>query len=232
MAGAGRSGIKRFAGLFRRTPLHPQWLISRDLPSQSIRECHGVVLDVGSADRWLEPHLSSDATYIAFDFPATAVGLYGTRPDVFGDAHRLPFSEGSVDAVTCFEVLEHVRDPERVLSEISRVLVPGGVAELSMPFLYPIHDAPHDYQRWTSHGWSRSLAMAGLNVESLRPANHPLHASAVVAGLALTAPLLHVSRWSAIWRLPAVLALVPLINVAAWVLALGWPAWGDRKSVV
>lgn len=225
VSGTGRGRLKTIAGFLRRTPLHPQWLMPAASLSEAMRHCHGTVLDIGSAAGWLKHHLAADARYVSLDYPTTAVGLYGTRPDVFGDAHQLPFPAASIDAVACLEVLEHVRDPDRVLAEVFRVLVPAGVAELSMPFLYPIHDAPHDYQRWTLHGWKRSLVSAGFHVECLRPRNHPLHAAAVVACLSLTAPFMQASRWSVVWRLPAIVLLVPMINVAAWVLAGLWPAW-------
>jgi ubiquinone biosynthesis O-methyltransferase len=50
-----------------------------------------------------------------------------------GDAQELPFEDGSFDVVVCSEVIEHVDHPGNVLSEINRVLVPGGVLVLSTP---------------------------------------------------------------------------------------------------
>lgn len=44
-----------------------------------------------------------------------------------GSGEQLPFPEGSFDHVTCCDVLEHVEDVERVISEIARVLKPGGL---------------------------------------------------------------------------------------------------------
>ena len=42
-------------------------------------------------------------------------------------AESLPFPDGSFDLVTCCDVLEHVQDLDRTLSEIARVLKPGGI---------------------------------------------------------------------------------------------------------
>lgn len=53
------------------------------------------------------------------------------------DAAKLPFADGSFDAVICSEVLEHVPDPEAALAEIVRVTRPGGQVALSVPRWWP-----------------------------------------------------------------------------------------------
>lgn len=50
-----------------------------------------------------------------------------------GDLHGLPFEDDSFDVVVCFEVIARVRDPERALDELRRVLRPEGVLLLSVP---------------------------------------------------------------------------------------------------
>ena len=49
-------------------------------------------------------------------------------------------------------VLEHLHSPTRVVSEIYRVLKPGGYICIAVPFLQGYHASPHDYQRWTVPG--------------------------------------------------------------------------------
>src|SRR5207244_4036737 len=52
---------------------------------------------------------------------------------VQGDAHRLPFPDASFDVVLCFETLEHVESPHRVILELARVCWPGGRCFISVP---------------------------------------------------------------------------------------------------
>lgn len=54
-----------------------------------------------------------------------------------GDALRLPFPDGAFDAVVCSEVLEHIPDHGAALSEIARVLKPGGRLGVSVPRFWP-----------------------------------------------------------------------------------------------
>jgi len=72
--------------------------------------------------------------------------------DVAADAHRLPFADGIFARVECDAVLEHVAGPERVMSEIERVLAPGGYAHVVTPFCHPFHEYPRDYRRFTPDG--------------------------------------------------------------------------------
>jgi ubiquinone/menaquinone biosynthesis C-methylase UbiE len=50
-----------------------------------------------------------------------------------GDVRQLPYADDEFDLIVCFETIEHVPDPERVLDELKRVLKPGGMLALSTP---------------------------------------------------------------------------------------------------
>ena len=54
------------------------------------------------------------------------------------DIHKIPFEENKFDVVLCNHVLEHVRDDILAMSEIKRVLKPGGWAILLVPFFSPV----------------------------------------------------------------------------------------------
>ena len=75
------------------------------------------------------------------------------RPDLVVDVHNMyQFSENTFDCVLCTEVLEHCLNPQKAADELFRVLKPGGILLLSTRFLYPLHDTPQDYYRFTKYG--------------------------------------------------------------------------------
>ncbi len=57
------------------------------------------------------------------------------------DIHQIPFGVNAFDVVLCNHVLEHVRDDIKAMTEIHRVLKPGGFCVLQVPFFSPVPDA-------------------------------------------------------------------------------------------
>jgi len=213
--------VRQLMQPLRRTILHPQWLVLRndELQRAWVHEnARGLVLDIGSADgrarEWLD-----GCEYIALDYPTTAVGMYGTRPDVFADGAALPFADASFDTVLLLEVLEHVADARGVLAEISRVLKPGAVLLISVPFLYPIHDAPHDYLRFTPSGIDAELSANGFEPASRDLRSPGFAAAGFLASVACAEAALAAWREKS-WRIvlaPFALLAVPLINALGWI---------------
>lgn len=74
------------------------------------------------------------------------------KPDIVADAHSLPFKDEEFEFVLCTEVLEHLKNPPKAISEMKRVLKNGGILILTTRFVYPIHDSPYDYWRFTKYG--------------------------------------------------------------------------------
>jgi SAM-dependent methyltransferase len=68
------------------------------------------------------------------------------------DAHQVPLKDGSVDGVLIQAVLEHVLDPQTVVSEIHRVLRLGGLVYANTPFMQHVHEGPYDFTRFTESG--------------------------------------------------------------------------------
>ena len=214
--------LRKFASHFRKTPLHPQWLafMHADENLRDIcRDLSGTVLDVGSAEGHPRRYLPDDVTYVALDYYATASAWYGTRPDVYGDAQALPIADGSVDHALLLNVLEHLPRPNRCLEELNRVLERGGSLTVQVPFLYPIHDAPLDFHRWTRYGLLQAAARSGFEVVSEHAIGHPLETAALNLNIALAKSVLN---WAKNRNPLAILLLVTppmvfLINCLAWV---------------
>ena len=101
------------------------------------------ILDIGSGG-------SSYARYFPNRF---CVDIDPARnPDLVADAHCLPFADGEFEAILSTEMLEHTTNPKQVVNELMRVLKPGGRLILTTRFVYPLHDSPHDYFRFTKYG--------------------------------------------------------------------------------
>jgi SAM-dependent methyltransferase len=100
-------------------------------------------LDIGCAN---SPYSHYFPNRVGFDI------VPGPGVDVVGDAHSLPFPDASFEQILCTEVLEHLHTPEQAIAEMHRVLKPGGIILLTTRFIFPIHDAPHDYYRYTKYG--------------------------------------------------------------------------------
>jgi SAM-dependent methyltransferase len=73
------------------------------------------------------------------------------------DATTMEF-DGEFDLILCSSVLEHVYDCREAVARIHRALKPGGKAIISVPLLFPYHDAPDDFWRFTEYGVRRMLA--------------------------------------------------------------------------
>jgi len=90
-----------------------------------------------------------------------------TAPDYCCSADDVPLPDDVVDTFLLCEVVEHLEHPEAVLAEARRVLKPGGTGIITVPFLYPVHADPHDYQRWTDTKLRRTLTGLGFEVVEL-----------------------------------------------------------------
>lgn len=55
-------------------------------------------------------------------------------PDWDADHHRIPFQDGVISGIHCYHFLEHVRQPILMLEEFQRVLRPGGVVNIVVPY--------------------------------------------------------------------------------------------------
>ena len=186
--------VRLLASKLKKTPLHPQWFIyhrEEKLLSTLCDNLCGLVLDIGCADAKPRNHLGADACYIGLDYYSTATNWYHTRPDVFADAQALPFFSNSINHCLLLDVLEHIPDPDRCLSSIHETLKPGGTLTIMVPLMYPIHDAPLDFHRWTRFGLAQAARKHGFHITQTEAIGHPLETAALNANIALSKTVLN-----------------------------------------
>ncbi len=125
-----------------------------------------LLLDVGCGEGRLREQVPPEAFYVGLDrhdgAQTNEYANWTMRPDILGDLHALPVADGTVATLALNHVLEHARDPGRALLEVARVLRPGGMLFIDVPFLHEIHHAPHDYFRFTPFALRELTGAAGL----------------------------------------------------------------------
>lgn len=121
-----------------------------------------LVLDAGSGhehEQYLRKELlATGATLHTCDFSP------GPGVDFAADVSALPFADATYDLVLSTQVLEHVQDPKKVVSEMARVLKPGGHLFLTTPQSSPLHNLPWNYFNFTNLGLRLLFDAAGLKI--------------------------------------------------------------------
>jgi SAM-dependent methyltransferase len=134
------------------------------------------IVDLGAGGRKISP------STVCLDF------VPADNTDVVGDVQRLPFRDGSLDLVYATGLFEHVADERKVIGEIWRVLKPGGLCHIEVPFLEQYHEDPIDCRRMTVQGLE--MAMRAQRFETLKAGAH----------IGPTVTLLNTTaRWVALW---------------------------------
>jgi len=72
--------------------------------------------------------------------------------DIVADITELPFVDNSVDAIVNEFVLEHLASPGKVVKEMFRVMKPGAILYVAVPFVASFHSSPNDFFRWSRQG--------------------------------------------------------------------------------
>src|SRR4030042_3254919 len=86
----------------------------------------------------------------------------------FCDLETIPRGSSLYDAIICNQVFEHVKHPEKVISEFNRILKPGGKLFLTAPQCAGIHMAPYHFFNFTQYGLKLLFEEAGFRVVAIK----------------------------------------------------------------
>ena len=122
----------------------------------------GKCLDVGCGDN---PHeeLLNPKEYIGID------ANINSKADIIGDAIFLPFKDNCFDSIISVQVLQYVRDHQKAINEMNRVLKEDGILFLIIPNTCKEDPLNPDYHRFTREGVKLILNKAHLKLEKLEP---------------------------------------------------------------
>jgi SAM-dependent methyltransferase len=129
----------------------------------------GRLLDAGAGEG-RHGSLFEGQWYVAVDLTVGDKAWNYSKLDAVADLRALPFSDASFAAAINIVTLEHIREPGLALKEIARTLRPGGRILLAIPQDWEVHQAPHDFFRYTRYGIRYLLEQAGLEPVRIQPA--------------------------------------------------------------
>lgn len=187
---------------------------------------HGRLIDLGCGNAPLaalyRPRVDE---YYWADWPNSAHQKFELDYEV--DLNEdLPFDPSSFDTILLSDVLEHLANPDKLFSQVSRMLRPNGNLIIGVPFLYHIHEHPHDYHRYTRFKLEWFARDHGLEAVDIREVGGGLDTLADLSGkLAGTIwrPLARIPYhiW---WTFRAVPAIRRLNDKIAWKFPLAYIA--------
>ena len=146
--------------------VNPFWLCRRELYRKVLRyapRLSGHVLDFGCGTGPYRTLLTGATTYIGLEYDSPENRAY-KKANIFYDGQTIPLETASIDGVLSTQTLEHVSNPERIVTEWARVLRPSGLLLLTVPFMWPEHEMPYDFQRYTTNGLRHLLKEKGFEI--------------------------------------------------------------------
>ena len=134
---------------------YSNWLtyiaLDKQLAKLFSKYIHGRLIDIGCGIKPYKDMLAPFVTeHVGVDHEGTK--HKNSTIDIYSSAYEIPVKDGSFDSCICTSVLEHLEDPINALNECNRVLKKRGLAVYSVPFIWPPHETPRDYYRFTKYG--------------------------------------------------------------------------------
>jgi SAM-dependent methyltransferase len=134
----------------------------------------GKTLDVGCGQKPYEK-LFLSSQYIGLELD-TEENRRSKKADLFYDGQVFPFPDSEFDSIVSNEVFEHIFHPDKFLCEINRVLRPGGILLITVPFAWDEHEQPNDYARYSSFGLRSIIENHGFQILESRKSMNDIRA--------------------------------------------------------
>ena len=133
--------------------------------NESLPSFSGNLLDIGCGKMPYKDYILNNSQvddYKGLDIETALIYEDTIKPDFYWDGLKMPFRNEEFNCALATEVLEHCPEPEIVLREAFRVLKPDGVLFFTVPFLWNLHEVPHDEYRYTPFSLERHLKNSGF----------------------------------------------------------------------
>lgn len=207
--GAGTRGQRLFARWYPDVMQRSEDAGQAEIRARHLARARGRTLDLGTGNGFSVPHYTADVTDLVMLEPNPALRRQLQRRTadirarawqiVDGDAHALPFDDGSFDTVAASLVFCSLERPEAALAELARVLRPGGVFLFhehvrGTGLLRVLHEVATPLQARLADGCHLNRDFLGLldrsalevtDVEHLRMPGPPARVTPMVVGAAL-----------------------------------------------
>lgn len=152
---------------FRPNIFHPFYFIRnqlwRKIQKHSL-SLYGDMLDFGCGAKPYKELFLHCKSYVGVDYEGAGHNHNNEEIDFFYDGKSLPFADKKFDCVFASEVFEHLFNLSEILQELNRVMKNGGKLLITCPFVWPEHEKPFDYARYTLFALTDILELNGFRV--------------------------------------------------------------------
>lgn len=132
---------------------------------ENLPELKDSLLDIGCGKMPYKEYILQNSNvkkYVGLDIEGAIIYDANIKPDFTWDGINMPFADNSFDCAFGTEVLEHCPNPEIILKEVVRILKSNGSFFFTVPFLWNLHEVPHDEYRYTPFSLKRHLENSGF----------------------------------------------------------------------
>ncbi len=129
----------------------PDRHLLKNFVSKHAKAFNGAILDAGGGPIRYKHLFDHCQSFTTLDIDEK------TKPDIVASVEDIPLKDSSYDGVICSQVLGDVWNIQQAISEMVRIVKPGGLILITESLFNEQHDEPHDYWRLTKFTWKKLL---------------------------------------------------------------------------